>query len=111
MDEDLHNIEDLFYSALDDNEEKPSQNVWDGVEKRLDKDNIISINKKYTNLKRIAVLLLLLLGISIYEMDKIHNRNNLAKHNTSDSKNQKKIPRIIGTVSNQKTGNVSGKLV
>ncbi len=75
MDEDLHNIEDLFYKALDDNEEKPPHDSWDGVEKRLDKDNFISIHKKYTGLKRIAILLLLLLGISLYEMNRMQNSN------------------------------------
>lgn len=110
MDEDLHNIEDLFYSALDDNEETPSQNVWEGVEKRLDKDNIKSIKKKYTNLKRIAILLLLLLGISIYEMNTIHNSNNLAKNNNSDSENQQKTTRNIDKASNEKTDNDSERL-
>ncbi|MDQ6889386.1 MAG: porin family protein [Bacteroidota bacterium] len=88
MDEDLHDIEDLFFDALDDNEESPPPNVWDGVEKRLDKDNIVSIKKKYTTLKRIAILLLLLLGISIYEIDRIYNNNNLAKNNSAQPQRQ-----------------------
>ncbi len=110
MDEDLHNVEDLFYSALDDNEETPSQDVWSRVEKRLDKDNIISIKKKYTNLKRIAILLLLLLGISIYEMNTIHNSTNLSKNNNSDSKNQQKTTRNIDKASSKKTDKDSEKL-
>ncbi len=81
MDENLHNIEDLFYKALDDNEQKPPANSWDEVEKRLDKDNIISIRKKYTSLKRIAILLLLLLGISLYEMNRMQDNNNTKNMN------------------------------
>ena len=32
MDKDLHNIEDLFKSALEDNEEMPSAKLWDAVD-------------------------------------------------------------------------------
>ncbi len=108
MNEDLHNIEHLFYSALDDNEETPSQNVWDGVERRLDKDSIASIKKKYTNLKKIAILLLLLLGISIYEMDRIDNDRNLAKNGRTDRRNQQGFNRSIDKAHDAKPGNISG---
>ena len=111
MDEDLHDIEDLFFEALDVNEEKVSPNVWDGVEKRLDKDNIISIKKKYITLKRVAILLLLLLGISIYEMDKVYNNNNLAKNGKPDQENQKNSKPNIDKVNNAKTENTLGTVV
>ena len=69
MDENLHDIENLFHSALEDNEEIPSQRVWEAVDRQLDKDKIITIKKKYTNLKRIVVLLLLLVvGFSLYNL-------------------------------------------
>lgn len=68
MDRNLQDIEDLFRSSLDDNEELPSKDVWTGVEQTLDKDNISFIKKKYSNLKRVAVVLVLLLsGLSIYD--------------------------------------------
>ncbi len=111
MDEDLHDIEDLFFDALDDNEEKVSPNVWDGVEKRMDKDNIVSIKKKYTNLKRIAILLLLLLGISIYEMDRIYNSNSVAKNGKTEQENQKKSTRSIDKASDAKTDNALGTVI
>lgn len=67
MDKNLHDIEDLFRKALEDNEENPSQKAWDGVEKKLDKDNVVSIKKKYDSLKKVALLLIfLLVGLSIY---------------------------------------------
>ncbi|MFS8081908.1 MAG: hypothetical protein ACMG51_00540, partial [Ginsengibacter sp.] len=67
MDKNLHNIEDLFRKMLDDNEEIPSQKAWDVIEKKLDKDNVVSIKKKYNFLKKITVLLVFLLaGLSIY---------------------------------------------
>ena len=90
MDEDLHNIEDLFRSSLDDNEDEvPSRNVWNAVDKRLDKDNIISIKRKYSFLKRIAILLLLLLSISLYELNTNYKINNgLAKNNNNNADSQ-----------------------
>ena len=111
MDEDLHDIEDLFFESLDDNEEKVSQRVWDEVEKRLDKDNIVSIKKKYTNVKRIAILLLLLLGISIYEIDKIYNNNNLAKNGKPDHENPKNSNRSIDKANDTKKENALGTVV
>ena len=108
MDEDLHNIEDLFFEALDDIEEKASQSVWEGVERRLDKENIVSIKKKYTNIKRIAILLLLLLGISLYEMNRIYNSNSLAKNGTAGHQNQRDSNQSIDKANDVKPGNISG---
>ena len=110
MDENLHNIEDLFHSALENNEEEsPSPGVWDAVEKRLDKDNIISIKRKYTNLKRIAILLLLLFsGFVLYEINNTHNNNRLAKnHNNIKSEIQKKLNKITDKPSHEKSENNS----
>ena len=89
MDEDLQNIEDLFKAALDDNEDMPSKKVWDGIDTRLDKENIIAIKKKYNTVKRIAFLLLLLvLGFSLYELNNHSTKNDLAdKNNTDKNKN------------------------
>ena len=45
MDEDLHNIEDLFRDGLEDNEELPSPKLWNDIDNILDKDNLVSITK------------------------------------------------------------------
>lgn len=67
MDKNLHDIEDLFRKGLEGNEEIPSQHAWDRIEKKLDKDNVVSIKKKYDSLKKVALLLVFLLaGLSIY---------------------------------------------
>ena len=67
MDKNLHGIGDLFKKALEDNEEIPSQKAWDGIEKKLDNNNLISIKRKYDSVKKVALLLLFLLaGLSIY---------------------------------------------
>ena len=104
MDENLQNIEDLFHSALKDNEETPSQNVWEVVDKRLDKDNLISIKRKYTNVKRIAAILLLMLAsFALYEINTTHTNDDLAKNNNSDSKNKKILNKINDKGLNEKT--------
>ena len=92
MDENLHDIEDIFHSALNENEITPSQKAWEEIDNRLDKENVVSIKKKYTALKRIAILLLLLLGISVYEMNRVNNRNNSAENNEHASAYQNKSP-------------------
>ena len=84
MDKNLQNIENLFREGLDDNEEMPSSNVWDGIDNRLDKDNVISIKKKYSNLKRVALLLLLLLiGFSLYELNYRRTNSGFAEKNNN----------------------------
>ena len=93
MDKNLQNIEDLFRKGLADNEEMPSPDVWNGIDKMLDKDNVVSINKKYNSLKIVALLLLFLLfGLSIYELSNRHNKNNVATQNkesvTNDNSNE-----------------------
>ena len=74
MDENLHNIEDLFRDGLDNNEETPPIQAWKDIDNILNRDNIVSIEKKYSYLKRVAfILLVLLLGLSIYELSNWHN--------------------------------------
>ncbi len=110
MDENLHDIEDLFFSELNDNEETPSEKVWGKVDKRLDKESVISIEKKYTRLKKVAILLLLLLGISLYEIHTIDNRNNLAKNDNHHLNNEQINSRKVDNALDGKKGNVSEKL-
>ena len=90
MDKNLHHIEELFKSGLDDNEEMPSAKVWDAVDNRLDKDTVVAIKKKYKTWKRLSfLLLLLLLGLSIYELNNRYTNSGVAK--TTGSGNDKEI--------------------
>ena len=69
MDENLHDIDKLFRDPIEAHEEAPSTKVWDAIDNNLDKSNVVSIKKKYNNLKKLAVaLLLLLLGAIVYEV-------------------------------------------
>ena len=87
MDKNLHDIEDLFKSALDDHEEMPSAKVWEAVDNRLDKESIIKIEKKYKSAKRLLFLLLLLLSaLSLYELNNYYNKSNLAEKNYNQGK-------------------------
>ncbi len=110
MDKHLHDIEDLFRSGLDDNEEMPSAKVWDGVDSRLDKETVTSIKKKYNKLKRLSLLLLLLLiGLSIYELNIRRTNTGLAKTNAiaenkeTISNNNNAVPGSHARVSDEKT--------
>ncbi|GAB2822067.1 hypothetical protein [Ferruginibacter profundus] len=69
MSENLHDIDKLFRDSIEGQEEMPSGKVWDAIDNNLDKSNVIQIKRKYNNLKRLAIALLLLLsGTIIYEI-------------------------------------------
>ena len=79
MNKDLHDIEELFKSALADNEEWPTSKVWDGVENILDKEDMVSFKKKYANIKKITFLLFFsLLGVAIYEIETQLHKSGIA---------------------------------
>ena len=80
MDKDLHEIEDLFKSGLENNKEIPSLQVWDSIDNRLDNDKVAVIQKKYQALKRLSLLLLLLvIGLGIYELTNTRKGDGLIK--------------------------------
>ena len=90
MDKNLHDIENLFRKELEDNEETPSPNTWDRIDKILDKDKIISIDKKYASLKKIVFLLMFfLIGLSIYVWN-IRQNNSPEKKNSTALNNEVK---------------------
>jgi len=88
MSENLHDIDKLFKDSIEGHEEMPSDKVWDAIDNNLDKTNVIQIKRKYNNLKRLAVaLLLLLLGTVVYEIQsKKTGKQELVKNNGKDSK-------------------------
>ena len=104
MDKNLRDIENLFKSALDDNEAMPSAKVWEAVDSRLYKDNIIKIEKKYKSAKQLLLLLLLLLcGLSLYELNDHFSKNSLAEKNNNPGKEITKD--LTNTSSKNQTGN------
>ena len=96
MDEDLQNIEDLFKLSLEDNEEMPSKKVWDGIDHRLDNENMRVIKRKYHAVKRLAFLLLLLLsGFSLYELNNRYGKNSLVSKNDENINKENKNSMIV----------------
>jgi Outer membrane protein beta-barrel domain len=69
MNKDLHDIDELFRSALDGHEEIPSAAVKSSLDAALDKKDAESYKKRFIGWKRTALLLLLLLaGFALYEL-------------------------------------------
>src|SRR4051812_6679911 len=69
MDENLHNKDDLFKKALDEHEETASDNVWEKIDKNLDKKKVVFILEKYNKLKWIAAALLIFsTGLAMYTL-------------------------------------------
>ena len=58
MSENLHDIDKLFHDSIEEYAEAPSADVWDKLDKGLDKININTIQKKYRRLKLVATVLL-----------------------------------------------------
>ena len=68
MNKGLHDIDDLFRSALEENEETPSASVKESLLAHLDKNDAESYKKRFIAWKRAAILLLFLLaGFVLYE--------------------------------------------
>src|SRR5438045_375784 len=110
MSENLHDIDKLFKDSIEGHEEMPSDKVWDAIDNNLDKTNVIQIKRKYNNLKRLAVaLLLLLLGTVVYEIQsKKTGKQELVKNNGKDSKeiinNNTKEQTNVADETTKKTG-------
>ena len=80
MEENLHDIDKLFKSAIEDHSETPPASVWDAIDNTLDKSNVIHISRKYSRLKRVSILLLILLtGIIAYEINTHHSTGETVK--------------------------------
>ncbi len=83
MSESLHNMDDLFKKALQDNTDMPSESVWESIDKNLDKRNVVSILKKYNKLKWVAALLLLFTSaMAIYTFHVRNVNKQLARNNS-----------------------------
>src|SRR6478672_5136958 len=76
MSEPLHNIDDLFKKAIEQHDDAPSPAVWEAIDKKLDKEKVVSISRKYNKLKWVAAILLLFsAGMAMYTFF-LKNKNN-----------------------------------
>lgn len=95
MNKNLHDIDDLFHSSLESNEEHPSASVWEKINASLDKEDALSYKRRFIAWKRLAIILLLLLsGFILYETGIINF--GLGHLNDQDTNNNKRLSRISG---------------
>ncbi|MCW3093720.1 MAG: porin family protein [Ferruginibacter sp.] len=81
MKKNLHDIDKLFKTALENQEETPSQAVWDALDKKLDKNKVVDLSRKYIQLRRIAIILVvLLLGAGVYTISTWNRSGELTKN-------------------------------
>jgi hypothetical protein len=65
MSENIHNDDELYRKAYNNFEEEPSPGVWEKLNARLDQKDAILYRAKFTWWKRIAVVLIFLLGTAL----------------------------------------------
>jgi hypothetical protein len=83
MNEDRHNIDDLFRSALQHYEETPSPAVKENLNIQLAKQDAVAYKRKYATWKRIAILFMMLLtGIIVYVSGILKPAFNHSKENS-----------------------------
>jgi hypothetical protein len=91
MNKDLHDIDELFRSALNDHEEAPSAGAKESLDAALDKKEAEEYKKRFIVWKRAALLLLLLLaGFVLYESGLIKNGSGNYTAKKSTPANDKK---------------------
>lgn len=89
MDENLHNIDDFFKKALNEHEEMPSHDVWEQIDKNLDKKKVDFISKKYNKLKWVAAALLMFsAGMAMYTWRTRMKNKELVQQNVAAAKNK-----------------------
>lgn len=93
MNKNLHDIDDYFRLALEGKKTEPSLSVWERLDAVLSKNEAKKYKKKYSNLKKMAaVFLLMLLSLVLYEVklklpsakitgNATENNKNLLEHN------------------------------
>ncbi len=90
MKENIHDIDKLFKAALDDHRENAPEAVWDAIDKSLDKNKVIDINRKYIKVKRIAIaLLVLLIGAGAFTLLTFKTTGRRANNYTNTSTKNK----------------------
>lgn len=87
MDEDLHNIDDIFKKGIDEHEEMPSGSAWENIDKNLDKKRVIFISKKYNKLKwAAAALLIFSAAMAVYTFHTNIKNKELAKESIDNKR-------------------------
>lgn len=93
MNDDLHNIDDLFREGLEEHREDVPSSAWDVVSNDLDKKQAALYKNKYDKLKRLALLLLLFcfVGGGICLLTMLGHKQNSIAANKPDTKNTQSV--------------------
>jgi hypothetical protein len=87
MNKDLHDMDELFRSALEDYKETPSAGVKESLIAALDKKDVGSYKKRFIIWKRASLLLLLLLaGFVVYESGILKKSSGISDKKTAAEK-------------------------
>jgi Outer membrane protein beta-barrel domain len=106
MNKDLHDMDELFRSALEEYEETPSPGLKDGLIAALDKKDAGSYKKRFFAWKRTALLLLLLLsGIVLYESGILKTGGGRSDKKNNSSSLQKEEPVYQNNTATAKANN------
>jgi len=96
MNENLHDIDKIFHDGINGHKDMPSGKVWESIDQQLDKRNVTHAIRKYKNLKRLSVaILLLLIGSIAYQVHtKMYIDKEAIKNNKqpSESTTASKLP-------------------
>lgn len=86
MNEDLHNIDDLFRHGLEGHEEEVPAEAWQSVSHELDRKQVLYYKYKYYRLKYAAAILLLLcvMGAAYVTFDVLDSRPSKEVKKTSE---------------------------
>lgn len=115
MSENLHHIDKLFKKAIEEHEEIPSNNIWDQIDKGLDKNKVVSIQRKYYVLKRVAVAVFIFaFAASVFAIyfNSRYNKSSaptanqaINNNNQQDKINNTSSGTIANSITNQSKGN------
>lgn len=87
MNKNLHDIDSYFRSALEEESIDPSHSVWERLDADLSKNEAKKYKKKYSNLKKLAaIFLLMLLSLVLYEIKPKLQLEKLAENISENTK-------------------------
>lgn len=90
MNENLHDIDNYFRTALEEESIDPSHSVWERLDADLSKNEAKEYKRKYSNLKKLAaVFLFMLLSLVLYEVKPKRQLAKLAENTPVE--NQKRL--------------------
>ncbi len=109
MNENLHDIDKLFRDTIGGHKDMPSTQVWESIDRQLDKTNVSLTTRKYNNLKRLSVaILLLLLGSIAYQ---VHTKINAGREAGRINKDKQQVQQNSAPVHEAAKNNVPGEIV